>query len=218
MIKTHREGQYILNFTTLLFLIIIAAVRWLCGAGVPVWGTMIGLLPLYVFVRYFFRVPKRTPVIEEDAIIAPADGTIIIVKETEENEFFKDKRLQVSVFMSVFNVHINWIPIGGIVEYCRYHPGKYLIAHYEKASENNERTTVVVNHNDTRILFRQIAGLIARRIVCYVKEGQTVQQGAEAGFIKFGSRVDIFLPLGTEINVKKGDKVKGSQTVIARLK
>jgi len=217
MMKIHREGLYILNFTAVLFLIIIAAVRWLCGPGWPVWGVMIGLAPLYFFVMCFFRVPKRKPVLEENAIIAPADGTIVIVKEMDENEFFKDKRLQVSIFMSVFNVHINWFPINGTVEYCRYHPGKYLIAHREKASEDNERTTIVVNHKETRILFRQIAGLIARRIVCYAKEGQAAQQGSEVGFIKFGSRVDIFLPLGTTVNVKEGDKVKGTQTVIAQL-
>jgi phosphatidylserine decarboxylase len=217
MIKIHREGQYILNFTAVLFLIIAAAVRWFCGVGWPLWSVMITLFILYIFVMCFFRVPKRFPVLDDDAVIAPADGTIVIVKETEENEFFKDKRLQVSIFMSVFNVHINWFPIDGIVEYFRYHPGKYLVAYHEKSSENNERTTIVVNHDGTRILFRQIAGLIARRIVCYAKEGQSAQQGTEVGFIKFGSRVDIFLPLGTEINVKEGDKVKGTQTVIARL-
>ncbi|MCL2097583.1 MAG: phosphatidylserine decarboxylase family protein [Bacteroidales bacterium] len=217
MIKIHREGQYILNFTAVLFLIIAAAVRWFCGVGWPLWSVMIGLLILYLFVLCFFRVPKRIPVLDDNAVIAPADGTIVIVKETEENEFFKDKRLQVSIFMSVFNVHINWFPIDGIVEYFRHHQGKYLVAYREKSSEDNERTTIVVNHNGVRVLFRQIAGLIARRIVCYAKEGQSAQQGTEFGFIKFGSRVDIFLPLGTTINVKEGDKVKGRQTVIAIL-
>lgn len=217
MLKTHREGQYILNFTAVLFLIIAAAVRWLCGVNWILWSVMIALLILYIFVMCFFRVPKRIPVLEDDAVTAPADGTIVIVKETEENEFFKDKRLQVSIFMSVFNVHINWFPISGIVEYFRYHRGKYLVAYYEKSSENNERTTIVVNHKGTRILFRQIAGLIARRIVCYAKEGQAAQQGTETGFIKFGSRIDLFLPLDAAVNVKVGDKVKGTRTVIARL-
>lgn len=218
MMKIHREGQFILDFTAILFLIIAATVRLFCGVGWILWSVMIGLLIFYFFVRRFFRVPKRVPVLEDNAVIAPADGTIVIVKETEENEFFKDKRMQVSIFMSVFNVHINWFPIDGIVEYFRHHHGKYLVAYHEKSSDKNERTTIVVNHNGTRILFRQIAGLIARRIVCYAKEGAIAQQGTEVGFIKFGSRVDIFLPMDAEINVKDGDKVCGTQTVIARLK
>jgi len=217
MIKTHREGQFILNFTAVLFLIIAAAIRWLCGVGLVLWIVMAVLLILYIFVMCFFRVPKRVPVLEENAIIAPADGTIVIVKETVENEYLKDKCMQVSIFMSVFNVHINWFPISGVVEYFRYHRGKYLVAYHEKSSEKNERTTVVVNHKGTRILFRQIAGLIARRIVCYAKEGKIAEQGAEYGFIKFGSRIDIFLPLDATINVKEGEKVKGTQTVIAQL-
>ncbi len=216
--KTHREGQTILNYTAIFFLAILALTRWCCGTGWLLWSVFIALLLLYLFVMRFFRVPTRIPVQRDNAIIAPADGTIVIIKEVEENEYFKDRRMQVSIFMSVFNVHINWFPIGGIVEYFRHHQGKYLVAYHEKSSEKNERTTIVVNHNGTKILFRQIAGLIARRIVCYAKEGAQVEQGTETGFIKFGSRIDLFLPLDADIKVKIGEKTVGTQTIIAELK
>ncbi len=172
---------------------------------------------LLSFVCWFFRIPARVPVSADDTVMAAADGTIVIIDEVDEPEYLKTRCIQVSIFMSVFNVHANYYPLSGVVDYYKYHPGKYLVAWHPKASEKNERTTVVVNHRGVKVLFRQIAGLVARRIVCYAKEGETVAQNSEVGFIKFGSRVDIFLPLGTTINVKKGDKVKAKQTVIARL-
>jgi phosphatidylserine decarboxylase len=154
----------------------------------------------------------------ENQIICPADGKVVVIEEAQENEYFKDKRLQISVFMSPINVHVNRNPISGIVKFFKYHPGKYLVAWDPKSSTDNERTTVVVeNSNGVPVLFRQIAGALARRIVWYVKEGDQVEQGKEFGFIKFGSRVDVFLPVGTQVNVNLGDKVKGGVTVLATL-
>jgi phosphatidylserine decarboxylase len=152
-------------------------------------------------------------------VSAPADGKIVIVGEVEEPEYFKGKRIQVSVFMSFFNVHVNWFPISGEVVHYKYHPGKYVAAFYPKSSEKNERTTIVIrNENGTEILTRQIAGLVARRVVCYAQKGKMVEAGGPEGFIKFGSRADIFLPLDAKINVKVGDKVVGSETIIAEIK
>ncbi|MBS1652257.1 MAG: phosphatidylserine decarboxylase family protein [Bacteroidetes bacterium] len=170
---------------------------------------------LLVTILQFFRSPQREPVFGLNLIIAPADGKIVVIEETEEQEYFKEKRLQVSIFMSPINVHINRYPIAGVVKYFKYHPGKFLAAWEPKSSTDNERTTVVVkNENGKEILFRQIAGALARRIVCYCKENDTAKQCGEMGFIKFGSRVDLFLPIGTKLNVKIGDKVKGSQTIL----
>ena len=170
---------------------------------------------LIITILQFFRDPKRTFTIDEGKIIAPADGKVVVIEETEEGEYFKDKRLQVSIFMSPVNVHINRYPIAGKVAFFKYHPGKFLAAWEPKSSTDNERTTVVVEHkNGKQILFRQIAGALARRIVWYCKEGDTAQQCQEMGFIKFGSRVDLFLPLGTKLHVKIGDVVKGSQTAL----
>src|SRR5690606_30868098 len=172
---------------------------------------------LFIAIVQFFRSPKRTIHIDDNAVLCPADGKIVVIEETEETEYFNDKRLQISIFMSPTNVHVNRNPISGIVSYFKYHPGKFLVAWHPKSSTENERTTVVVqNSNNVEVLFRQIAGALARRIVWYVKEGDAVQQGEEFGFIKFGSRVDVFLPVGTKVNVNIGDKVVGGKTVIAR--
>jgi phosphatidylserine decarboxylase len=155
--------------------------------------------------------------VQEGTILCPADGKVVVIEETEENEYFHDRRLQVSIFMSPINVHVNRNPISGIISYFKYHPGKFLVAWHPKSSTDNERTTVVVkNANGVEVLFRQIAGALARRIVWYVKENDNVTQGSEFGFIKFGSRVDLFLPLGTEINVNIGDKVVGGKTIIGK--
>ena len=170
-----------------------------------------------IFTVCFFRNPARELHIEEAALIAPADGKIVIVEERFVEEYLGEPRIQVSIFMSIFNVHLNRYPIGGKVLYSEHHNGHFHVASHPKSSELHEHTTIVVDYQGTPILFRQIAGLIARRIVCYAKEGQMVQQGDEAGFIRFGSRVDIMLPIGSEINVKVGQKVKGGQTVIGRL-
>ena len=173
----------------------------------------------FCFVTYFFRNPRRNIITDDDMIICPADGKVVVIEETTENEYFKDRRLQVSIFMSVKNVHINRTPISGQVKYFKYHPGKYLLAWDPKSSTENERTTYVIEDEDDNmeILMRQIAGTVARRIKFYVEEGDEVTQGAEFGFIKFGSRVDLFLPLDSKIEVNIGEKVKGGQTVIARV-
>ncbi|MFM1912329.1 MAG: Phosphatidylserine decarboxylase, partial [Bacteroidota bacterium] len=167
----------------------------------------------------FFRVPVRTTRLNDDLIIAPADGKVVVIEEVIETEYFNDKRRQVSIFMSPLNVHINFNPISGIVKYFKYHPGKYLVAWHPKSSTENERTTYVVeSDNGQPVLFRQIAGALAKRICWYAEEGERVVQGNEFGFIKFGSRIDIFLPLDAEICVEIGDKPVGGETVIARWK
>jgi phosphatidylserine decarboxylase len=171
---------------------------------------------IMIIILQFFRNPKRNTTINPNHIIAPADGKVVVIEDTEESEYFKGMRKQISIFMSPFNVHVNRNPVTGNVSFFKYHPGKYLMAWDPKSSTENERTTVVVKaQNGTEILFRQIAGFLARRIVWYVKENQPVVQGKEFGFIKFGSRVDVFVPLDAKINVKIGEKVSGGETVIA---
>ncbi len=166
----------------------------------------------------FFRVPHRRPVMLENAVVSAADGTVVVIEEVVENEYFNDKRIQISVFMSPLNVHINWFPMNGVVSYMKYHPGKFLIANHPKSSTENERHTVVVKDNQNReVLMRQIAGMMARRIVWFCKTGDIAALGKEFGLIRFGSRVDFFLPLDAEIQVKIGDKVKGQLTVLAKL-
>ena len=171
----------------------------------------------YLLILQFFRNPIFTVEKNENNVIAPADGKVVVIEETNEDEFLKDRRKQVSIFMSPVNVHVNRMPVGGTIKYFKYHKGKYLVAWHPKSSTENERTTVVAEmKNGTQVLFRQIAGALAKRIKWYVKEGQPMEQGAEFGFIKFGSRVDIFLPLDAEITVKIGDKTTGGKTIIAK--
>lgn len=173
---------------------------------------------IFIFFLQFFRNPTRKMTINENAIIAPADGKVVVIEETEEPEYFKDKRIQVSIFMSPINVHINRTPTNAIVKYFKYWPGKYLVAWHPKSSTENERTTIVFQtHNGMEYLVRQIAGAAARRIVWYTEKKTQFHQGEEFGFIKFGSRVDVFLPLGTKINVELDQKTKGGQTVLATL-
>jgi len=175
-------------------------------------------LIMLVLVMQFFRVPNRTVTSGDNLVICPADGKVVVIEETEETEYLKDRRIQVSIFMSPLNVHINWFPVSGVVSYFKYHAGKYLVAWHPKSSTENERTTVAVKQKDGReILFRQIAGAVARRIVCYAKRDATAEQSSEFGFIKFGSRVDVFLPLGSEVKVNLDQKVTGSITVLAEL-
>ena len=172
---------------------------------------------LLVMILQFFRNPNRTITIDENGIIAPADGKVVVIEEVYETEYFKDKRLQISIFMSPLNVHVNRFPIGGIVKYMKYHRGLYLVAWHPKSSAENEMTTIVVKHkNHSEILFRQIAGAMARRIVCYCKESDSASQGEEMGFIKFGSRVDILLPLTVKVNVKLEENVKGGMSILAK--
>ena len=175
----------------------------------------ITLLVFLVLILQFFRNPDRPPLALRDAVVSPVDGKVVIVKEVEEHEYFKGKRLQVSIFMSPLNVHVTRYPVSGKVVFSKYYPGKYLVAWHPKSSTLNERTTIVVdNPSYGEVLYRQIAGAVARRIVNYAEEGQTVTQGTDAGFIKFGSRVDVFLPIKTSILVKEGQVVKGGVTLI----
>lgn len=216
----HREGKSLLISSLLIVLTINVLVAYFFPENVYLRETIVVITSLfYLIILQFFRVPTRHTEINPNHIIAPADGKVVVIEEVEEPEYFKGKRKQVSIFMSPLNVHVNFNPISGIVSYFKYHPGKYLVAWHPKSSTENERTTCVVKHeNGTEILFRQIAGALAKRICWYVKEGDAVTQGQEFGFIKFGSRIDIYLPLDAEICVNIGDKPVGSETVIAKLR
>lgn len=216
----HKEGYTSIALTVLFIFMINAVVKFYFPANEPVlWSVYIISFILFIIVLQFFRNPRRNITPDERFILCPADGKVVVIEETEETEYLKDRRLQISVFMSPINVHINRNPISGVVKYFKYNPGKYLVAWNPKSSTDNERTTIVVeNHQGIPVLFRQIAGALARRIVWYVKENDEVKQGQEFGFIKFGSRVDLFLPLGSEIKVKLGDTVTGGITVLAELK
>lgn len=216
----HKEGYTSIALCILFIFVLNAAVHYLLPDTTWfIWIIYILSFALFVIILQFFRSPAITVVKNHQHVICPADGKVVVIEETEETEYLKDKRIQVSVFMSPINVHINRNPISGIVKYYRYHPGKFLVAWHPKSSTENERTTVVIeNKAGISVLFRQIAGALARRIVCYSKEGEEAVQGEEFGFIKFGSRVDLFLPLGTEIKVGLGDTVKGGITVLAHLK
>ncbi|MES2679162.1 MAG: phosphatidylserine decarboxylase family protein [Bacteroidota bacterium] len=217
--KFHKEGYASLLMVLLFSAIIIFISHYFFPAvALAHWFSYILSAFLIITIVQFFRHPNRDFETGENLIISPADGKVVVIEETEEKEYFKDKRLQVSIFMSPINVHVNRYPIAGIVSFFKYHPGKFLAAWEPKSSTDNERTTIVVKHNKgTEILFRQIAGALARRIVWYCKEGDTAQQCGEMGFIKFGSRVDLFLPLGTKLNVKIGDVVIGSKSVIGEI-
>ena len=212
----HKEGYRIIMNTFVL----VAAIAILAEYKISVvWLKMlvqITVLFLLVLVLQFFRNPKRTTPKNDKPLIAPVDGKVVIVEEVFEKEYFKDKRLQVSIFMSPLNVHVTRYTMSGVVNFSKYHPGKYLVAWHPKSSELNERTTIVLeNETFGEILYRQIAGAVARRIVNYAEEGTQVTQGEDAGFIKFGSRVDLFLPLNTSIDVKVNDVVKGGVQTIA---
>ena len=212
----HKEGGKIIliaTTVTVAFLLLadtFIATIWLQKA------VEITVLLFLLLILQFFRNPVRTVEINDNHIIAPVDGKVVVIEEVFEGEYFKDKRLQVSIFMSPINVHVTRYALNGKVKFSKYHPGKFLVAWHPKASEENERTTVVIeNRVFGEVLYRQIAGALARRIVNYAEEGMQVIQGTDAGFIKFGSRVDLFLPLGTQINVKLNDKAIGGKTIIA---
>jgi len=216
----HKEG-YNTIILVFLLLVVLNVVNFLYIDILMIKTFLITVSVLFfsVIVR-FFRKPERIiEKFDDNLIYAPADGTVVVIEKTEETEYFKDKRIQISIFMSPYNVHINWIPLAGIIKYFKYHPGKNLIAHKPKSSTHNERTTTVVeNKNGVIYLMRQIAGAVARRIVYYAEEGMEFKQGEELGFIKFGSRVDLFLPLDSEILIKLDDKTIGNKTPVARLK
>ena len=211
----HKEGftiiivSFVLIAVSALLLEQFVSIKWL---RITLQFT---LLIFLVLVLQFFRNPDRPPLALQDAVVSPVDGKVVIVKEVEEPEYFKGKRLQVSIFMSPLNVHVTRYPVSGTVVFSKYHPGKYLVAWHPKSSTLNERTTIVVdNPAYGEVLYRQIAGAVARRIVNYAKEGQSVTQGTDAGFIKFGSRVDVFLPTKTTVLVEEGQVVKGGVTII----
>ena len=179
-------------------------------------AVQIAAFVILIIILQFFRNPKRNYILNENQILSPVDGKVVVIEEVHEGEYFKEKRIQVSIFMSPINVHVTRYPLSGIVKFSKYHPGKFLVAWHPKASEENERTTIVIeNKTFGEVLYRQIAGALARRIVNYAKEGMQVIQGEDAGFIKFGSRVDVFLPLGTPINVVLNQKAIGGKTIIA---
>lgn len=217
--KLHREGTAIILVATVIFLLGLTGAWFLVGLYPPVFVAIaIGLTVMLGLVIQFFRVPTRRVSALPNQVVCPADGKVVVVEKVVENEFLKRECIQVSIFMSPLNVHINWHPVSGEVVYYRYHPGKYLVAWHPKSSTENERTTVVLKTEaGSEILVRQIAGAVARRIVCYAQEHTMVSQGDEMGFIKFGSRVDVFLPVDTAINVKIGQKVKGLETILAAL-
>jgi phosphatidylserine decarboxylase len=215
----HKEGYKILAFSFLILLLlnILVSVFW-ADKTLLKWTFLICSLVLYVFLIFFFRWPERALEPDPELVYAPADGKVVVIEETEEKEYFKDTRLQVSIFMSPFNVHSNRYPVSGHIKYVRYHPGNKMVAWHPKSSELNERSTIVIETKSGKeVLIRQVAGAIARRIVTYAKENQDVMQGDELGFIKFGSRVDIFLPAGTEIEIPILQEVRANKSIIARI-
>ena len=216
-LRIHHEGLGIILVTTFFLAFGNLAAGYLAGPQSFVFYLVLfASLLLLIFILRFFRKPIRNTPHRTDTVYAPADGTVVAIEETMEEEYFGEKRLQVSIFMSVWDVHINWYPATGTVTYFRYHPGKYMVARHPKSSSLNERTTVVLKTEENHeILFRQIAGYVARRVVCYAREKQKVRASDEVGFIKFGSRVDLFFPPGTKVPLKIGQKVKGSITEVA---
>jgi phosphatidylserine decarboxylase len=216
--RIHKEGYTIITVVFFILLVIDLLSYFLVGR-IGLYITLIPSILFFAFVLRFFRVPARNPIPSKNGVYSPADGTIVAIEEVEENEYLNTKCIQVSVFMSVWNVHINWYPISGIVKYFKYHPGNYFLAWHPKSSTHNERTSVALEREDGMpLLMRQIAGAVARRIICNAKEGNQVTQCSQLGFIKFGSRVDLFLPLDADIKVKLNQKVIGIQTIIAEVK
>ena len=210
----HKEGYRIILTTIVILLGLNYAIAYF---GIEWLNTITHIASIIFFflILQFFRNPIRKVTALENEVVAPADGKVVVIEEVEETEYFKDKRLQVSIFMSPINVHVNRYPINGKVQYAKYHPGKYLVAWHPKSSTKNERTTVVVENDKIAVLFRQIAGALARRIIMYSKENDIVNKGDDFGFIKFGSRVDLFFPVGTKIEVELNQIVKGNKTIIA---
>lgn len=217
MLHFHKEGAKIILISCVITVVIVLAADSLIA---ELWlKKVIQIFSLFflIMILQFFRNPNRTITADNNVITAPVDGKVVVIEEVFESEYFKDKRLQVSIFMSPINVHVTRFPVSGKINFSKYHPGKFLVAWHPKASEENERTTIVVeNKVFGEILYRQIAGALAKRIVNYAEQGMQVVQGEDAGFIKFGSRVDLFLPIGTALNVKLGEKAIGNKTIIAR--
>ena len=220
--KINKEGYTIIAVSGLICLAIWFLFYWLLKSSAHsllIWASTLFLLIFWGFVIAFFREPRRVRIHDEDLIFSPCDGRVVVTEVVTEEEYLKKEMMQISIFMSVTNVHMNWVPVAGKVDYFKYHPGRFLVAWHPKSSTENERTTTVIEMKDGRkVLFRQIAGLVARRIVSYMKVGSQVEQNSVAGFIKFGSRVDVLVPKDSQVLVSIGDAVVGSQTPIARLK
>lgn len=216
--RIHKEGYPTILITTLVVAVIILLSVLLISPAYPIigWILSLGVIGLLIFILSFFRIPAREHTTGEDLIVAPCDGKVVVIEEVQADEYFPDKRLQVSIFMSPLNVHVNRNPVDGEVLYSQYHPGKYLVAWHPKSSTENERHSVVYRQHGKEVLVKQIAGALAKRIVNYLKPGDQVKQGEEMGFIKFGSRVDLLLPLDTKITVQKEQMVKGGVTVIGK--
>jgi phosphatidylserine decarboxylase len=214
----HKEGQKIIFFSMLIAVILIFTIDYFIAINWLRTVLMLIVVLFLILVLQFFRNPKRHTHVNDHHILSPVDGKVVVIEEVFENEYLNEKCLQVSIFMSPINVHVTRYPSSGKILYSKYHPGKYLVAWHPKSSEENERTTVVIENNIFgKILYRQIAGALARRIVNYAKENMQVKQGTDSGFIKFGSRVDVFLPLHSKIDVKLNQKVRGGETIIASL-
>ncbi len=214
----HKEGFGTILLVLAFLLALNCGIFFLLGVDVTKFTSLVSFM-VFALVLNFFRNPKREAIVQEGAVVAPADGKVVAIEEVEENEYLKTKCLQVSIFMSVFNVHINWFPIKGVVKYFRHHNGRFMAAYLPKSSTENERTSVVIeNEKGTQILVRQVAGAMARRIVCYAEEEKSVSQAQQMGFIKFGSRVDLYLPLDSRIDVELEQKVTGRQTILGWLK
>lgn len=215
--RIYKQGYKIILFNFLLFAVIALVLVLVIDNIFILSSIFIIMLGFFLMVIWFFRIPDRNPVIDENLIYSPADGKIVAIEETIEKEYFNEKRIQISIFMSPLNVHANYYPVSGIIEYYRYHKGKYLVAWHPKSSTENERSTIVINtENKVQILVRQIAGAVARRIITRSEKGKQVIQGEELGFIRFGSRVDIFLPYNIKILVSLNQKVRGKKTIVAR--
>ena len=213
----HKEGYKIITIT-LILVTALCAVTYFFVPNIIVQGLLYAVAAFFlVIILQFFRNPKRNTVINDNNVVSPVDGKVVVIEEVFEKEYFKENRLQVSVFMSPINVHVTRNPIAGKVLFSKYHPGKFLVAWHPKSSEENERTTVVIKNNKIDVLYRQIAGALAKRIVNYAVAEENVQQGADNGFIKFGSRVDVYLPIGTKVNVNIGDKVRGGESILAQV-
>ena len=215
----HKEGYKTIAVATLVFAVLNLLSFFFISAAAPwlSWLLLVALFGLLLFIISFFRIPNRTMTVSENQVICPADGKVVVIEEITDVEYFKDRRLQVSIFMSPANVHVNRNPVSGEVVYSQYHKGKYLVAWDPKSSTENERHSVVIRKGSTEILVKQIAGALAKRIVNYLQPGMKVKQNEELGFIKFGSRVDVLLPVGTRVNVSLNEHVKGGVTVLATL-
>ena len=216
--KIHKEGLGTIVISTVIAAVIVLLTVLLIMPAYPVlgWITVMAILGLLIFILSFFRIPARQHAVGEDLVVSPCDGTVVVIEEVEADEYFKDRRLQVSIFMSPLNVHVNRNPVSGEVTYSQYHKGKYLVAWHPKSSTENERHSVVYKSGDKEVLVKQIAGALAKRIVNYLKPGDKVKQAEEMGFIKFGSRVDLLLPIGTKVEVGLNQKVKGGVSVLAK--